>query len=203
VGVSIEHVLFDADGVLQDIPGGWEAAVSPYVGDRWEEFLRRAWDDEFPYLSRDEDFVPVLGTVLTEYGITTTVERFHSDVWLRIEVAEQSISLVRDLKRAGYGVHLATNQAAGRAAYMRTELGDDDLFDVSCYSHELGLAKPDVAFFQEAARRIGASPGSILFVDDSPRNVAGAREAGLAAEHWDLSSPRPLTEVLADHGVRP
>ncbi len=203
MGVGVEHLLFDADGVLQEIPGGWEAAVSPYVGDRWEEFLQRAWADEVPSLSGEGDFMPVLAEVLAEYGVTTPVEDFHTDVWLRIEVAEESLALVRSLKRAGYGVHLATNQAAGRAAYMRAELGYDDLFDVSCYSHELGLSKPDPAFFREAARRIGADPEIIVFVDDSPRNVEGAREAGLRAEQWDLGSDRTLAEVLAEHGARP
>jgi putative hydrolase of the HAD superfamily len=201
--VTVEHVLLDADGVLQEIPGGWEAAVSPYVGDRWEDFLRRAWADEVPSLAGETDFLPVLGAVLAEYGVAAPVEDFHTDVWLRIQVAEESLDLVRSLKRAGYGVHLATNQAAARAAYMRSELGYDDLFDVSLYSHELGLAKPDPAFFREAARRIGVEPASILFVDDNERNVAGAREAGLAAEQWDLAADRSLGDVLATHGVRP
>jgi hypothetical protein len=26
----IRHVLFDADGVLQDVPGGWEAGAKRY-----------------------------------------------------------------------------------------------------------------------------------------------------------------------------
>ena len=203
MGNTIEHVLLDADGVLQDMPGGWDEAVTPYVGERAREFLLRAWEDEVPSLAGEEDFLPVLERVLAEFDVTTPVEQFHDEVWLRIEVAAESMALVRDLRQAGYGVHLATNQAAARATHMRRALGYDDLFDVSLYSCELGLAKPDPAFFREAARRIGARPESILFVDDSARNVEGAREAGLAAERWDLTEPRALTAVLADHGVRP
>jgi putative hydrolase of the HAD superfamily len=113
------------------------------------------------------------------------------------------MAVVRDLKEAGYGVHLATNQAAARAVHMRSVLGYDDLFDVSLYSCELGVVKPDPAFFREAARRIGARPEAILFVDDSARNVDGARAAGLVAEHWDLGADRTLRELLATHGVEP
>jgi putative hydrolase of the HAD superfamily len=46
-------------------------------------------------------------------------------------------------------------------------LGYDALFDVSCYSWELGARKPHPAFFAEAVRRVGANPAAILFIDDS------------------------------------
>ena len=32
--MTLRHVLFDADGVLQHIPDGWYAAVARYLGDR-------------------------------------------------------------------------------------------------------------------------------------------------------------------------
>ncbi|GAB3833458.1 hypothetical protein [Kribbella italica] len=98
---EIRHVLLDADGVLQDLPGGWYAAMEPYVGERAREFLHRTWIDELPMLAG----------------------------------------------RGDYGVHLATNQECYRGAHMRTVLGYDDLFDVSCYSYDLGVAKPDPEFF--------------------------------------------------------
>lgn len=39
----IRHLLFDADGVLQDIPGGWYAAMEPYLGGKSREFLHQTW----------------------------------------------------------------------------------------------------------------------------------------------------------------
>ena len=85
---------------------------------------------------------------------------------------------------------------------MREVLGYDALFDVSCYSCELGAAKPDLAFFTEAARRIGAEPSAILFIDDSTQNVTAARIAGLAAEQWCLDDGHDvLLDLLGRHGV--
>jgi putative hydrolase of the HAD superfamily len=85
---------------------------------------------------------------------------------------------------------------------MRTVLGYDDLFDVSCYSYDLGVAKPDPAFFTRAAERIGADASSILFIDDTSRNVTGARTAGLPAEQWDFTQGHAvLHEILTKHGV--
>jgi putative hydrolase of the HAD superfamily len=85
---------------------------------------------------------------------------------------------------------------------MREVFGYDALFDVSCYSWELGAAKPDPAFFAAAARRIGGDPAAILFIDDAALNVAAAREAGLAAEQWCLGDGyNALHALLAGHGV--
>ena len=85
------------------------------------------------------------------------------------------------MRANGYGVHLGTNQERHPAAHMRSALGYNALFDVCCYSCDLGVAKPDPAFFAAAARRIAARPDRILFIDDGARNVEGARAAGLAA----------------------
>jgi putative hydrolase of the HAD superfamily len=85
---------------------------------------------------------------------------------------------------------------------MREVFGYDALFDVSCYSCELGAAKPDAAFFAEAVRRIGAQPSAILFIDDSAQNVDAAREAGLTAEQWCLDDGHDtLNTLLARYGI--
>jgi putative hydrolase of the HAD superfamily len=195
-------VLFDADGVLQVVPGGWYAAMKPYLGDRAREFLHQTWRDELPTLAGQGDYLPMLAATLVEYGVTVPVEDIYRDVWHRIERVEDSFTLVEALRRSGYGVHLGTNQEQHRGGHMRSTLGYDLIFDTSCYSYELGFAKPDPAFFIEAARRIGADPGAVLFVDDSAKNVEGARAAGLAAVQWDVDQGHEaLTDALARHGV--
>jgi len=199
---EIRHVLFDADDVIQSIPGGWFAAMEPYVGERAEEFLRGAWKDEKPLLAGQTDYLPLLAARLIEYGVPTPADEIYRAVWHRIEPSAASLMLVRALRDSGYGVHLGTNQERLRAAHMRTALGYDALFDVSCYSCDLGIAKPEIGFFTAAADSIGAEPSSILFIDDSARNIEGARAAGLAAEQWDLEQPHDmLVALLARHGV--
>ncbi|MFL6069921.1 MAG: HAD family hydrolase [Actinomycetes bacterium] len=200
--MAIEHILFDADGVLQDVPGGWFSAMEPYLGSRTQEFFDETWSDELPMLAGRGDYMPLLEATLIKYGVTEPVAVVYSDVWHRIKPVDTSIALVHELRSAGYGVHLATNQEKYRGEYMRTTLGYDQLFDVSCYSFELGAMKPDTLFFSEALRRIDTEPSRALFIDDTERNVHAAREAGLAAEHWhfDLGHDA-LLERLADHGV--
>jgi putative hydrolase of the HAD superfamily len=198
----IRHVMFDADGVLQELPGGWVAAAEPHFGTRTMDFLQRAYAAELPTLAGQGDFLAIMEEVLAEFSATSLLEDLYRDIWLAAVPVPTSLDLVRAVRAAGYGVHLGTNQEQHRAKHMRTTFGYDDLFDVSCYSCDLGAAKPDPAFFTEAARRIGAEPAAILFVDDNADNVSGARDAGLAAEQWCLGDGHDaLGALLARHGV--
>ncbi len=201
--MTVRHVLFDADGVLQHIPEGWHAAVAPYLGDRTREFLLETWSEELPMLVGDGDYLPVLAAGLERYGVTESAEDVYRAVWFdALEVVEESFDLVRGLRASGYGVHLGTNQESRRVPFMRQTLGYDAEFDTSWYSCELGIAKPDPRFFVESARRIGADPDEVLFVDDTARNVEGARAAGMVGVHWDVSRGHDeLVRTLAGHGV--
>ncbi|GAA2218930.1 hypothetical protein GCM10010413_06310 [Promicromonospora sukumoe] len=201
---TIRHVLFDADGVLQEIRGGFYAAAEPLLGEHARPVLDEASERERPLLAGDEDFLPVLAQVLREQGLDVAAADLYAAVWQNTELSAPSFDLVRRLRAAGYGIHLGTNQVRRRADYMRAELGYEELFDVRLYSCDLGVAKPDPGFFEKAATRIGAGPAEILFVDDHAANVAGARSTGMAAVHWHLDEGHDaLVERLAEHGVRP
>jgi FMN phosphatase YigB (HAD superfamily) len=62
---------------------------------------------------------------------------------------------------------------------------------VSC---TLGARKPERESFQRIARTIGVAPEAILFFDDTPQNVEGARSAGLPAV-W-VRTPQDVADAL-------
>jgi len=198
----IRHVLLDADGVLQRHPVGWVAAAEGFLGERGADFFRTITELERACLRGEADFLPILTAELAEQAPGTPVEELYAEVWHTIETVATSVELVHELRSAGLGVHLATNQQARRAAYMRRELGYDELFDGSFYSCELGAAKPEPAFFAAVLDSLGVAAPEVLFVDDNEPNVVAARECGLAAEHWHLDDGiGALRERLAGHGV--
>ena len=200
---AVGHVLLDADGVLQDLPGGWFERLRPWLGDRAEEFIKESWVAEVPTLRGEGDFFDHLEAHLAAYGVDVGVEELFAAVWTSIELVPSSIDLVHRLRAAGYGVHLGTNQERHRATYMRTELGFDDLFDVSCYSWELGAVKTEPAYFEQAVALIDCEPAEVVFVDDRLDNVETARSVGLAGVHWTFTDGLDvLHSHLAEHGVR-
>lgn len=199
----VRHVLLDADGVLQDLPGGWFDGVRPWLGDRAEQFVRESWAEEVPCLRGEGDFLELLAARIEAYGADVEVGELFAAVWHSIELVPSSIDLVHRLRAAGYGVHLGTNQERHRAAYMRTTLGYDDLFDVSCYSCDLGAVKTEPAYFERALALVGAAPSEVVFVDDRLDNVETARSVGLRGVHWTFTEGLAAIESrLAGEGVR-
>jgi putative hydrolase of the HAD superfamily len=198
--VSVRHVLLDADGVLQRHPVGWVAAASSYVGEDGPALFAAVTGHERDLLRGDGDFLPVLAAELRRRGHEADPAEVYAGVWLRIDTVPETVELARELRGRGLGVHLATNQQAGRAAHMRTALGYDELLDRGFYSCELGAAKPEPAFFHAVLDALGAAPPEVLLVDDSEANVVGAREVGLAGVHWHYDEGiQALHDRLAAH----
>jgi putative hydrolase of the HAD superfamily len=191
-------VLWDADGVLQRVPRGSEESMRPAVEglvDDVDGFLAEAVRAERPALTGDVRWVDVLPGLLERWGIADA----HDDVlrtWLTIEAVPGTHDLVRALRAAGVRCYLASNQDERRGRLMHEQLGYGDLLDGAFYSYELGLAKPDPAYFAAVADRLGVAPDRLLLIDDNAANVAGARSAGLDAEVW---SYREDLGVLRDH----
>jgi putative hydrolase of the HAD superfamily len=200
----IEHVLLDADGVLQHVPDDWRERLQAHLGDDWERVGEEIWWAEKPALRGEGDFLVAMDAVLTEHGSPTTAEALWTTLWGSMQQVPSSLELVGRLRSAGWAVHLGTNQHAQRAALMRHDLGYDDLFDVSVYSCDIGAKKPEPLYFERAAALIGADPATVLFVDDLERNVEAARSVGMAAEQWvHTRGLDVLEDLLAAHGVHP
>jgi len=185
VTAAFDAILFDADGVLQRTDEKWFYAMTALTGTDDEEQVERFFGDimnaELPSLAGQRPFEGPLGEVLTRWKVTTQAAEV-LELWHHVDVDRGVVAAVRDLRAEGIRCALATNQHPERAAYMRENLGYDKVFDDLFYSCDLGVAKPDPAYFAEAVRRLGTQPGRTLLLDDNRGNVAGAREAGLMAE---------------------
>ena len=57
--------------------------------------------------------------------------------------------------------------------------GDYDIFDRVYASHQIGLVKPDPAFYTYILEREVCAPEESVFVDDAGENVAAARKLGI------------------------
>lgn len=194
-------VLWDADGVLQRVPGGGEESMRPAVTGLVEDvdgFLAEAVPAERPALTGAASWPEVLPGLLERWGIGSALDRMLA-TWLTIEPVPAARALVTEVRALGLACHLASNQAEQRARVMREQLGYDDLLDGAFYSWELGVAKPDPAYYGEVLRQLDLAAGQVLLVDDNLANVESARSVGLRAEVW---SYREDVDVLRAHLVR-
>lgn len=118
------------------------------------------------------------------------------DAWAsyRGEVVPETLAAVRELRAAGTPVALGTN-ATDRLAADLAALGLAGEFDAVVNSSVLGHAKPSADFYAAGCEALGVAARHCLFVDDSDRNVRGARLAGLAAVRY--TGPSDLRYVRA------
>ncbi|MDX1622035.1 MAG: HAD family phosphatase [Nitriliruptorales bacterium] len=100
--------------------------------------------------------------------------------------------VVRAAHDAGVRTALVSN-SWGVDGYPRDRL--EEVFDAVLVSGEVGMRKPDPAFFELAIGTIGVPPDRCAFVDDLDRNVEAARELGMFAVHH--TDPKETAAALS------
>lgn len=170
----------DADGVVQYPSAGWLKDMARLGG---PGFIPEVFRKELTTLTGKVDLRDVLDEMLRRRGRQCTAEEILG-IWHRIDVDELMLGMVDRVRAAGVITALATNQQSYRGTYMRANLPYADHFDHQFHSFEVGLAKPDPAYFGHIIEALGIEPGEAVFVDDVLANVRGAEAAGLNAVHF-------------------
>lgn len=180
--MSVRALLWDADGVLQHGPQGWNwRRELDRVGGRG--FATAVFEAELPALTGHATLRERLADVLAHRPeVDLTVDDLVG-LWEMATVDPAGFAYVRELRQRGIPCHLATNQQDHRRQWMREAWGYDESFDRSFYSCELGVAKPDPAFFIAVLDRLGLTADDVGFIDDAPDNVETARSLGIRTYH--------------------
>ncbi|MBP5573072.1 MAG: HAD family phosphatase [Bacteroidales bacterium] len=189
---KIKHIIFDLGGVILDIDENMavhelekrgvdlhliEGEAFRSIDDRFERGILTAASFRrkvkelvgLPKLS-DADFDYIWNAILLDIpreriqALEEIKEHYH--IFLMSNTNEIHYDLyVRDLQlRFGYKQF-------------------DDLFDKSYFSFDVHLLKPDPLFFEYILEQQGLKPQETLFIDDSPANIAVARQLGIHTYH--------------------
>lgn len=196
---GLRAVLFDADGVIQSTPSGWDDDLRAMAPDDPDTFFDALMAAEMAPVRGQARFRDTLLPVLAEFGVTAPVEDV-LEVWHRLRTDAGVLDGIAELRRQGVLCALTTNQHDVRARLMRDEMGYGEVFDAQFYSCEVGSWKPERDYFDAVIGELGIEPGDALFIDDREDNVAGARAAGLRAEVFaELGGRTELDRILALH----
>ncbi|MGE0005250.1 MAG: HAD family hydrolase [Parvibaculaceae bacterium] len=109
-----------------------------------------------------------------------------------------SVAILERLKANKVPVYAITNWNQDKFREARERFGFLDSFDGIVVSGDEGLLKPDREIFELFFARYGVTPQTAVFVDDSLRNVEGARAAGMRGLHF--TSPEALARDLRGLG---
>lgn len=88
---------------------------------------------------------------------------------------------INELKSRGYQVLFLSNWSSHLRELAAKQLDFLPLLDGGVFSYEVKLIKPDQAIYQCIVDKYNLDPSECVFLDDSERNIIGAREFGLNA----------------------
>ena len=112
---------------------------------------------------------------------------------------EGSVAILEQLSGQGTPVYAITNWHQDKFRETKARYPFLNRFRDIVVSGEERLVKPDPEIFQLLLARNGLEAQSCLFIDDSPRNVAGAEAVGMKAHHF--TGPDALRAHLAERGI--
>jgi putative hydrolase of the HAD superfamily len=180
---AMKPVLDRIGGIASDRDELWQQVMRHQVTER-EYWARRAAE---------------LGAALGQtWDTRILMDRFYElpeQEWL----CAGTVELMTDAKAAGLRVGALTNDMTafhGPEWIARQE--HLKLFDVIVDASLTGVMKPDPAAFRGGIEALGLPAEQIVFLDDMPWNVDGARQAGMTAVRVPWDDPAPAIDTARD-----
>jgi len=173
--------LFDLDDTLLD----GEAAFRTWAHHFVEcHNLSESSLETIIRIDREED-MPVLlflKRLRGAFGIRTSVGELVEQFWAVyptcFTVQESTYDALKRLRLSGWKLGIVTNGPSTQWKKIEaTRL--NQYFDGFCISGDIGVRKPDVGIFIEAAKRCGAELDGWMIGDDKDADIVGGHEAGL------------------------
>ena len=199
---AIKNVIFDFGTVLLD----WnpKRLYTPYFQDEakcdWflEHICNRAWNDEM-----DKGKPTDVGTEekVAQFPEWEKEIRMYFDRWIEMigDETPGMYELELELKAAGYGIYGLTNWNNETFRLVRGKR-IFQVLDGMVVSAEEKLLKPEPEIYECLLGRYGLDREECVFIDDIPKNVAGAEAVGLRAIIFE--NPAQVRRTLAGLGVK-
>lgn len=172
------------------LPAGsltWMGPVDPSTDALWRALLAEEISERDYWHRRAEEVGALAGRAgYTLREFLTEIYRLPEEVIIR----PAAVATVAKARAAGRKVGILTNDLEafhGKAWVdsMQFFRGMDSLTDAS----KTGILKPDPRAFAQAIHELGVAASDVVFVDDQPRNAAGARAFGLQTIEFDVAAP--------------
>ena len=158
----------------------------------WQRMLRRQVSEREYWAQRAAEFGAAVGETWDTRAMMHRLYELPQQDWLRAEM----VDLMTDVKVAGLRLGALTNDmTAFHGPGWVAGQEHLKLFDVIVDASLTGVMKPDPRAFRGGAEALGLPPEQIVFLDDMPWNVEGARQAGMTAVRVPWDDPAPAIDT--------
>lgn len=194
---SIKVILFDMGGVLiKTTDRQSRTKLASQFNMAYEQMDELVYGTEsakkatLGEISETEHFQFVLDKLgVSEYGI----ERFQQEFWGGDTLDEELTKFITENKNQ-YRFGMLSNAMSNIRNWLNEKHGFLHLFDITFFSAELGMAKPDPKFYLAILNEFKVNPNEVIFVDDFIENIEAAKELGIHAIHYK-STTQTLAEI--------
>ena len=201
---EIRHIVFDIGKVLihydPDLP--FSRLIPDVEERRWffENICTHDWNIEQDRGRTWEEAESLLIALHPDHAENIRNFRRH---WHEMvpHAYEDSVALMLELLDAGHDVTMLTNFAADTFVEARRRFPFLDRPRGVTVSGEIGMIKPDRGIYDHHVNRFGLDPAATIFIDDSQKNVDGAKAAGWQAVLFQ--NAKALEEDLERFGIKP
>jgi 2-haloacid dehalogenase len=198
----IRAVVFDVGGVLIDWnPRYLYRTMIPEEAEM-ERFLAEVctpeWHSQHDLGASYEDTIPALVAARPEWEIEVRAwsERF---VEMYGGIFDGTVALLRDLHGREMPLFASTNWGSESWAAIKVRYEFLGWFDGALVSGEIGIAKPDPAFFELLVETFSLEPSMTLYIEDNLTNLQAAAHHGFVTHPF--VSPEALAADLLRFGL--
>lgn len=142
-------------------------------------------------------------------GVATNVGELVDQYWTvypsYFRVEDSTFDALRRLRHSGWKLGIVTNGPPTQ--WKKIEAANlTPYFDAYCISEEIGIRKPDIGIFMEAARQCGSTLNGWMVGDSAESDIVGGQAAGLQTiwfprgQTWDKtdSVPDAIATTIAE-----
>ena len=201
---NIKSIIFDLGGVLLNI--SYQNTIDKFekLGvDNSSNFYSKKYQKnifnllETGKISKNQ-FVKAINKSCKSVTTEQIIYAWNS---MLLDLPKNRTTLLKNLKEK-YQLFLLSNTNSIHIKEFKSRLGEKkyskfyNLFDKVYYSHEIGFRKPDSEVFCLVLNENNLKEKEVLFIDDSPQHIIGAKELGLHTYH--LKDNEEITTVFPD-----
>ncbi|MCD6577760.1 MAG: HAD family phosphatase [Anaerolineaceae bacterium] len=196
---KINAVIFDMGGVLlRTINSEPREAIAERFG------VTRAELEAFVFTS-ETSFRSEIGEISDKEHWENVLAHFNrpEDDTLKIydeyfsgDTIDQDLLAFAVSLKENYRLGLLSNAWKNARSMLVRHFEFLNVFDVSVFSYEVGMRKPDPMIFKMILEKMGINPENALFIDDMQNNVAGAKSVGLHTIRY-IDTPTTIAAAKA------
>jgi putative hydrolase of the HAD superfamily len=191
-GGVISVTLFERHALSEQalgLPAGtltWRGPFDPEGDPLWAEMLAERIAERDYWARRASEVGRLCGE---DWDMLTLIRRTRGPDANR-HIRPEAARTIRRAKAAGKRVGILSNELElfyGRDIMDQLDILKemDSLIDAT----RTHILKPDPRAYALGCEALGLTPSEVVFVDDQPRNIEGARRAGLDTVQFDVTKP--------------